>query len=104
MPIKLPSMAVIGLNGPDAVAFAQAQFCNDVPSLADGHWQWNAWLSPQGRVRFFAAHGQRSAADGQKRAAFSCSWGPPENDVSRSKSWRATQNKPANSYIIEIAI
>ena len=53
MPIKLPSMAVIGLNGPDAVAFAQAQFCNDVPSLADGHWQWNAWLSPQGRVRFF---------------------------------------------------
>jgi folate-binding protein YgfZ len=53
MPIKLPSMALIELTGPDAVAFAQAQFCNDVPSLADGHWQWNAWLSPQGRVRFF---------------------------------------------------
>jgi tRNA-modifying protein YgfZ len=46
-------MAVIELSGLDAVAFAQAQFCNDVPSLADGHWQWNAWLSPQGRVRFF---------------------------------------------------
>ncbi len=46
-------MALIELSGPDAVAFAQAQFCNDVPSLADGHWQWNAWLSPQGRVRFF---------------------------------------------------
>ena len=46
-------MALLELTGPDAVAFAQAQFSNDVPSLADGHWQWNAWLSPQGRVRFF---------------------------------------------------
>ena len=53
MPIQLSSMALIDVTGPDAVAFAQAQFSNDVPSLADGHWQWNAWLSPQGRVRFF---------------------------------------------------
>lgn len=41
---------VLGLSGPDAVAFAQAQFANDVPSLADGHWQWNAWLTAKGRV------------------------------------------------------
>ncbi|MQP74550.1 folate-binding protein [Stenotrophomonas sp. MYb238] len=41
---------VLGLSGPDAVAFAQAQFANDVASLADGHWQWNAWLSAKGRV------------------------------------------------------
>lgn len=52
MPIKL-AMALIEVTGPDAVAFAQAQFSNDVASLADGHWQWNAWLSPQGRVRYF---------------------------------------------------
>ena len=53
MPIKLSSMALIDVTGPDAVAFAQSQFSNDVPSLADRHWQWNAWLSPQGRVRYF---------------------------------------------------
>lgn len=41
---------VLGLSGPDAVAFAQAQFANDVASLADGHWQWNAWLSAKGRL------------------------------------------------------
>jgi len=33
-----------------AAAFAQAQFMNDVKSLADGHWQWNGWLTPKGRV------------------------------------------------------
>ena len=53
MPIRLSSMALLEVTGPDAVPFAQAQFSNDVPSLADGRWQWNAWLSPQGRVRFF---------------------------------------------------
>ncbi|WP_282274555.1 folate-binding protein [Stenotrophomonas sp. PS02297] len=41
---------VLGLSGPDAFAFAQAQFANDVASLADGHWQWNAWLTAKGRV------------------------------------------------------
>ncbi|MCA7026183.1 folate-binding protein, partial [Stenotrophomonas acidaminiphila] len=40
----------MALSGPDAVAFAQAQFANDVPSPADGHWQWNAWLTAKGRV------------------------------------------------------
>lgn len=39
------------LEGPDAVAFAHAQFCSDVRSLAVGDWQWSAWLNPQGRVR-----------------------------------------------------
>lgn len=50
--ISLP-MQVLELTGIDAVTFAQAQFCNDVLALADGHWQFNAWLSPQGRVRAF---------------------------------------------------
>lgn len=50
--ISLP-MQSLELTGADAVAFAHAQFCNDVLALPDGHWQWNAWLSPQGRVRAF---------------------------------------------------
>ncbi|MEO6155693.1 MAG: folate-binding protein, partial [Thermomonas sp.] len=38
------------LEGPDALAFAQAQFMNDVSALGDGQWQWNGWLTPKGRV------------------------------------------------------
>ncbi|HEY4560638.1 MAG TPA: folate-binding protein, partial [Lysobacter sp.] len=38
-------------SGRDAVAFAQAQFMNDVAALAPGHWQWNGWLDPKGRVQ-----------------------------------------------------
>lgn len=41
---------MIALEGPDATAFAQAQFANDVVALAPGYWQWNAWLTPKGRV------------------------------------------------------
>ena len=46
----LPDHAIIALEGPDATAFAQAQFANDVVALAPGYWQWNAWLTPKGRV------------------------------------------------------
>ncbi|MFT4196406.1 MAG: folate-binding protein [Pseudoxanthomonas sp.] len=46
----LPDHAVAGLEGPDAIAFAQAQFGNDVSLLEDGSWQWNCWLTPKGRV------------------------------------------------------
>lgn len=53
MPILLPSPQILEIAGADAAAFAHAQFCNDVIGLAVGHWQWNAWLSPQGRVRRF---------------------------------------------------
>nr|WP_246429043.1 folate-binding protein [Pseudoxanthomonas broegbernensis] len=42
--------AVLALDGPDAIAFAQAQFANDVTALAIGQWQWNAWLTAKGRV------------------------------------------------------
>lgn len=41
---------VISLTGRDAMAFAQAQFMNDVNAVASGHWQWNGWLTPKGRV------------------------------------------------------
>ena len=41
---------VISLTGRDAVAFAQAQFMNDVNAIASWHWQWNGWLTPKGRV------------------------------------------------------
>jgi hypothetical protein len=39
------------LEGPDAIAFAHAQFSSNVNSLAIGEWQFSAWLNPQGRVR-----------------------------------------------------
>lgn len=46
----LPDHAVISLHGRDAIAFAQAQFMNDLTALADRHWQWSGWLTPKGRV------------------------------------------------------
>ncbi len=46
----LPAHAVLSLQGVDAIAFAHAQFANDVAALAAGHWQWNCWLSAKGRV------------------------------------------------------
>lgn len=41
---------ILTLEGRDATAFAQAQFMNDVAALAAGHWQWNGWLTPKGRL------------------------------------------------------
>ncbi len=46
----LPGYAAVALEGADAGVFAQAQFANDVAALPTGHWQWNAWLTPKGRV------------------------------------------------------
>ena len=46
----LPGYRVVALSGRDAVAFAQAQFMNDVAALATGRWQLNGWLTPKGRV------------------------------------------------------
>jgi hypothetical protein len=53
MSTQLPSAQLLEITGSDALAFAHAQFSSDVNSLADGHWQWSAWLSAQGRVRAF---------------------------------------------------
>ncbi|MGH8147395.1 MAG: YgfZ/GcvT domain-containing protein [Rhodanobacteraceae bacterium] len=41
----------IAIEGADARRFAQTQFSGDVDALAPGHWQWNAWLTAQGRVQ-----------------------------------------------------
>ncbi|MBS0582791.1 MAG: folate-binding protein YgfZ [Proteobacteria bacterium] len=51
--IALPPPQIVAIAGPDAVAFAQAQFSSNLAELANGHWQWSAWLSAQGRVRAF---------------------------------------------------
>jgi folate-binding protein YgfZ len=51
MPFALDALRVIALTGRDAIAFAQAQFMNDVAALGDGQWQWNGWLDPKGRVQ-----------------------------------------------------
>jgi folate-binding protein YgfZ len=45
------SAELVSLEGPDAIAFAQAQFSSNLASLADGQWQFSAWLDAQGRVR-----------------------------------------------------
>lgn len=47
---RLPGHDLLAMTGRDATAFAQAQFMNDVAALPDGHWHWNGWLTPKGRV------------------------------------------------------
>ena len=47
---RLPGHDVLSIAGRDATAFAQAQFMNEVAALPVGHWQWNGWLTPKGRV------------------------------------------------------
>lgn len=47
---RVPGHQVLTITGRDAAAFAQAQFMNDVAALPVGHWHWNGWLSPKGRV------------------------------------------------------
>lgn len=61
-PFALTNHALIRIRGADACAFLQAQCMNDVNRLADGNWQYNGWLNPQGRVMalFYLA---RSAMD-----------------------------------------
>src|SRR5690348_11925655 len=54
VPVELPAH-VLELSGPDAVAFAQAQFASDLRELEREQWQWSAWLSAQGRVRCWFA-------------------------------------------------
>ncbi|WP_049622562.1 YgfZ/GcvT domain-containing protein [Frateuria defendens] len=46
----LPAQTLL-LSGPDAGAFAQAQFSSNLSTLDVGHWQFSAWLDAQGRVR-----------------------------------------------------
>jgi folate-binding protein YgfZ len=46
----LDGHSVLALDGPDAVAFAQAQFASDVTALATGRWHWSTLLTPKGRV------------------------------------------------------
>jgi folate-binding protein YgfZ len=49
--MSLLDAQTLSIEGPDARAFAQAQFASDVSQLAPGQWQWSAWLDPRGRVR-----------------------------------------------------
>jgi folate-binding protein YgfZ len=51
MPSTYPA-ELVSIEGPDAIAFAQAQFSSNLASLADGQWQFSAWLDAQGRVKF----------------------------------------------------
>ncbi len=55
VPTPLDHAEIVELSGPDAPAFAQSQFSSDVSVLAEGDWQWSAWLDAQGRVRYLFA-------------------------------------------------
>ena len=46
----LAPVAVLRISGPDAEAFLQGQFTNDVAALDPGATQYSAWCSPKGRV------------------------------------------------------
>ena len=46
----LSALAVLRIAGPDAAAFLQGQFTNDVAALAPGAAQYSAWCSPKGRM------------------------------------------------------
>ncbi|MCC7635905.1 YgfZ/GcvT domain-containing protein [Stenotrophomonas rhizophila] len=47
---RLPGHQLLSLDGPDAAAFAHAQFSSDVTALPLRHWQWSAWLNAKGRT------------------------------------------------------
>src|SRR5579862_7236273 len=46
----LSDVALLRVSGPDAAAFLQGQFTNDVGTLAVDRWQYSAWCSPKGRM------------------------------------------------------
>jgi folate-binding protein YgfZ len=46
----LAPVAALRIGGPDAEAFLQGQFTNDVTELAPDACQYSAWCSPKGRV------------------------------------------------------
>lgn len=99
----LPDHRLLALTGKDALAFAQAQFMNDVTALADGQWQWNGWLTAKGRmVALFALlkldaetlwlllpdYAPAELADGLKKYVFrSKAVLTPRNDLHVSGVW-----------------
>ncbi|HUD42430.1 MAG TPA: folate-binding protein [Dokdonella sp.] len=50
MSTPLSAAQAVLIEGADAIAFANAQFTIDVAALAEGRWQWCAWLDAQGRA------------------------------------------------------
>ncbi|MBS0194882.1 MAG: folate-binding protein YgfZ [Proteobacteria bacterium] len=48
--VALPDWQVLEAVGADAATFLQAQTMNDLRPLTPGHWQWNGWLNPKGRL------------------------------------------------------
>jgi folate-binding protein YgfZ len=47
---RLAGSGLLACEGVEAAAFLQAQTMNDLRTLAPGHWHWNGWLNPKGRV------------------------------------------------------
>jgi folate-binding protein YgfZ len=47
---ELSGFSLLAIEGAGAESFLQAQTMNDVCALTPGHWHWNGWLNPKGRV------------------------------------------------------
>lgn len=48
--IQLPHLTAVTLRGPDAHAFAHAQFTTSFQNPSEGGWSLTAWCNPKGRV------------------------------------------------------
>ncbi len=56
---QLEHLAALILSGPDAVAFAQAQFTNDITTMEPDRWHPAAWCDPKGKVISVMLAGRR---------------------------------------------
>ncbi|MEO5766603.1 MAG: folate-binding protein [Casimicrobiaceae bacterium] len=64
----LDDVGLLGFEGPDAGAFLQGQFSNDITGLAPGQGHWTSYNSPKGRV--LANFWLWQAADGPASHAY----------------------------------
>jgi len=56
---RLDHLGALTISGPDAVAFAQAQFTNDIASMDPEQWYPGAWCDPRGRTLAVMLAGRR---------------------------------------------
>jgi len=65
---RLPGTAFLDVAGPDARAFLQGQFSNDVEALSPGMAQWTTYNSPKGRMLATPLLWRRPGEDGFRMA------------------------------------
>lgn len=61
---SLDHLRSCSIEGPDALAYAQAQFTVSIDTLSDRHWSPMAWCDPKGRViSFMMARGSENGVE-----------------------------------------